>query len=95
MAPDPTRDSLVGFTIFGPEPIDAYIDTANFCPTFRCRVEKGEVIGSVSSLGLWAEIVCPPGDPEEGTLFLFAVHNSPLIPFTGATAAEFDVNVFL
>jgi len=51
----------------------------------------------VSSLALYAEIVYSPipGDPEVGETFLFAVHNRPMIVFTGTDSAEFNINVFM
>jgi hypothetical protein len=97
LAVDPTLQTLPGNNIFGPEPIDEVQWSSDVCPIFVCRVEAGEIRGSVSSLGLWAEVVyVPPGDPEEvGTRFLFAIHNRPLVPFTGSDSAEFSVNVFM
>jgi len=87
----------IGATVFGPEPIDAYEWVSDFCPVFVCNVQKNEVTGPVSALGLWAELVyVPPGDPEPvGTQFLFAVHHRPLVVFTGSDAAEFRVSVFM
>jgi len=97
LAIDPTITAMQGAVLFGPEPIDDYQWTSDNCPIFVCNVHAGEVIGAVSSLGLWAEVLCvPSGDPEpEGTRFLFAVHNRPLVVFTGSDSAEFRVNVFM
>jgi len=98
LAIDPASTDMPGtIVIFGPEPIDGYEWTSDFCPVFICRIETGEVVGSVSSVGLYAEIVYSPipGDPEVGTRFLFAVHNRPLMVFTGIDSAEFRLNVFM
>jgi len=97
LAVDPSLTTMPGAVLFGPEPIDDYEWTSDNCPIFVCNVEAGEVIGSVSSLGLWGELVyVPPGDTEPvGTRFLFAIHNRPLVVFTGSDSAEFRVNVFM
>ncbi len=98
LAIDPAATEMPGVTvIFGPEPINGYEFTSDFCPVFLCRIETGEVIGSVSSIGLFAEVVYSPipGDPEVGTTFLYAVHNRPLMVFTGTDSAEFRLNVFM
>jgi len=96
LAVDPTATDI-GPNIFGPERIDAYEWESDFCPIFVCRVEPGEIIGSVSALGLWGELVyVPDGDVEPvGTQFLFAVHHRPLLVFTGTDSAEFRVTVFM
>jgi hypothetical protein len=93
---DPSATDIGG-SIFGPEPIDRYEYTSDYCPVFVCAVQKRELIGPVSALGLWAETTCvPAGDPEPaGTLFLFAIHHRPLLVFTGADSAEFNVSVFM
>lgn len=97
LAVDPTLTTMRGAVIFGPESIDNYEFAADNCPIFICNILPGEVIGAVSSLGLWGEIVyVPPGDTEPvGTRFLFAIHNRPLVVFTGSDSAEFRVNVFM
>lgn len=83
--------------IFGPEPIDEYRLVSDYCPVFVCKVQPGEVVGIVSSVALFAEIVYSPivDDPELGTLFLFAVHNRPALIFTGIDSADFEINVFM
>ncbi len=97
LAVDPTLTAMQGAVIFGPEPIDDFEYTSDNCPIAICNVLPGEVIGSVSSLGLWGEVeYVPPGDTEPvGTRFLFAIHNRPLVVFTGSDSAEFRVNVFM
>ena len=96
LAIDPSATDI-GATVFGPEPIDAYEWVNDFCPIFIYNVQKNELTGPVSALGLWAETTCvPSGDPEpEGTLFLFAIHHRPLSVFTGSDSAEFRVSVFM
>ncbi len=97
MAVDPNAIALEGATLLGPKPISSIEHVSDFCPVFVCSALAGELIGPVSSLGLWAEVVCvPPGDPEvPGTQFLFAIHNRPLLVFTGSDAAEFRVSIFM
>jgi hypothetical protein len=70
--------------IFGPELIDSYEWESDTCPTFVCTIEQGELLGAMSSVGLYAEIVYSPipGDPEVGTTFLYAVYNRPRLTIT-------------
>lgn len=97
LAPDPASTSMPGTPFFGPEPVDGYEITTDFCPKFICRIEENEVAGSVSSVGLFGEIVCNPNDPldpEIGTTFLFAVYNRPLLVLAG-DAVQFSIDVFM
>jgi len=97
LAVDPNATDLDGANLLGPKPIGSIEYVSDFCPVFVCPVIAGELIGSVSSIGLWAELVyVPPGDPEiPGTQFLFAIHNRPLIVFTGSDSAEFRISIFM
>jgi hypothetical protein len=97
LAVDPTQTEMQGAVLLGPAPIDGYEFSSDNCPIILCNVLPGEIIGAVSSLGLWAEVeYVPPGDPEPvGTRFLFAIHNRPLVVFTGSDSAEFRVNLFM
>jgi hypothetical protein len=96
LAPDPAATQMPGTPFFGPEPVDSYEFTSDFCPRFICRIEENEVSGGVSSVGLYGEIVYSPIplDPEIGTTFLFAVYNRPLLILAG-DAVEFVIDVFL
>lgn len=98
LAIDPASTTMPGSPpFFGPEPIDSITLVSDFCPVFECVVKTGEVVGIVSSVGLFAEIVYSPtpGDPEVGTTFLFAVHNRPQVVFTPSDSAVFNINVFM
>jgi len=98
LAIDPAATTMPGAPpIFGPEPIDEITLSSDFCPVFKCNIEPGEVVGIVSSVALYAEIVYSPvaGDPEVGSTFLFAVHNRPQVVFTSSDSAVFDINVFM
>jgi len=96
LAPDPAALIMPGTPFFGPEPIDSYEITSDFCPKFICRIEENEVSGSVSSVGLYGEIVYSPtpADPELGLIFLFAVYNRPVLNLAG-DAAQFEIDVFM
>jgi hypothetical protein len=98
VAIDPSATVMPGDPpVFGPEPIDEITLVSDYCPVFSCRTKPGEVVGYVSSVALFAEIVysSDPADPELGTTFLFAVHNRPAMIFTSIDSAEFDLNVFM
>jgi hypothetical protein len=95
---DPSSTVMPGDPpLFGPEPIDEITLVSDYCPVFVCRVQAGEVVGYVSCVALFAEIVYSPdpADPELGTTFLFAVHNRPALIFTNIDSAEFAINVFM
>jgi hypothetical protein len=96
LAPDPSATTMPGTPFLGPKLISSVELIADFCPRFICPVDEGEVSGSVSSVGLFGRIVYSPivGDPELGDVFLFAVHNRPLLVLAG-DAAEFRIDVFM
>jgi hypothetical protein len=99
LAVDPSDTQMPGGTpLFGPEPIDDKILRADFCPTFVCKILQGEYTGSMSSIGLFAEIVYQdPSDPDPPALgyqFLYAVCNRPLFVVIGQDAPTFNVTVF-
>lgn len=98
MAVDPAATEIPGgLALVGPEPIDGITRKSDDCPTFQCIIEPGELTGSISSVGLIAEIVFNGTDPvaEIGTTFLFAVYNRPLLIVTGTDQVEFRISVFL
>lgn len=79
LAVDPSATTMPGTVKFGPEAIDSIEWASDNCPVFVCTIEQGELYGEVSSVGLYGEIVYPPGDPELGATFLFAVYNRPIV----------------
>lgn len=99
VAVDPAATTMPGGApLFGPELIDGVIWKSDFCPAYRCRVESGEYVGGVSSVGLWAEIVyvdpSDPSPPALGYTFLFAVANRPLLNLVSVDFVEFSLTVF-
>jgi hypothetical protein len=99
LAVDPSDPQMPGGApLFGPELIDDKILRADYCPTFVCKILKGEYTGDMSSIGLFAEIVyVDPSDPDPPTLgyqFLYAVCNRPLLVLIGQDAPTFNVTVF-
>jgi hypothetical protein len=97
VAVDPASTDMPGVITFGPENIDNIERKSDDCPVFVCRIEPGELTGSISSVGLFAEIVFNGTDPinELGVTFLYAVYNRPLFPSTGTDQLEFRISVFL
>lgn len=99
LAVDPAATTMPGEPhIFGPEPVDSYEWESDLCPTFVCTIEQGELIGIMSSVGLYATIVYSPipGDPEVGTRFLFGVYNRPMLILTSTDGpTDFRLTPFM
>ena len=94
LTPDPTATSCPD-VVFGPEPVDAAVLTAQFCPEFTCRLLPAEAVAPLSDICLLGTFVYSPlvGDPDIGTSFLFALGNFPLRVKTDVEQLEFRVTV--
>ena len=81
LAPDPESTTCLS-TVFGPKAVSSYTFANDSCPVWECLVDKGEGVTLFSSVCLLAQILSSPipGDPEVGTLFLYALCNLPQRP---------------
>jgi hypothetical protein len=90
LAIDPATTTMPGVPILSYEVVDSVAWFSDMCPTFVCQIDKGQLIGTMSSIGLYADILFvgparPPGAPAAPALgyrFLYAVYNRPRTPLT-------------
>lgn len=64
-----------------------------FCPQYLGLLDFNEANGELSNIGLIATINFPPGDPEVGTDFLFAVGNRPKISKTDSDQLQIFITL--
>ncbi len=104
IAVDPAATTMPGTPFFGPEAIDEILWFNDVCPTFRCRVDSGEIVGNMSSIGLYADVVFvgpprpvgAPVAPVLGYRFLYAVYNRPRLTLTATDGpTDFRLTPFM
>jgi hypothetical protein len=90
LAIDPAATTMPGVPFIVDEVIDDYAWFSDMCPTFVCQVDKGQIVGTMSSIGLTAEVLWvgparpagAPAAPALGYKFLYAVYNRPQLILT-------------
>jgi hypothetical protein len=99
IAVDPSAVVMPGAPALFTDAITSVTWYNDLCPTFVCTLHKGDLVGPLSCVALYAQIVylgvarpagAPPA-PLMGYQFLFAVYNRPQVILTatdGPTAFE-------
>jgi len=105
LAVDPSAIVMPGAPAFFTDPITSITWYNDLCPTFVCTIQKGDIIGGMSSIGLIAEIVYagvvprPAGSPVVplvGYQFLYAVYNRPQLLLTATDGPTvFELTPFM
>jgi len=103
LAVDPAATTMPGAILFT-DPITSITWYNDLCPTFVCTLHKGDLVGSMSSVALFAEIVYQgiarpagaPPVPALGYQFLYGVYNRPQLNLTATDGPTvFELTPFM